>query len=157
MGAYEPGGSPASGSVCTRSDSSNDCNDSGSSCIRAAAATPLSLPAAAAGVVAADKWVWMSVNNGKSRCGRAKTSARTNEWRKRRAHTMPDNGGIGSTGWMKWQWQQLHPHHPLQPLPRSPTPFIILLFIIYLLSKYEQVRAAAAISWYLLPTIHYTQ
>ena len=58
MGAYEPGGSPASRSTCTRSDSSNNCNDSGSSCIRAAAAavaTPLSLPTAAAGVVAADK------------------------------------------------------------------------------------------------------
>ena len=47
------------------------------------------------------------------------------------------------------------PTPPSATTPPLPNP--LYYFIIYLLSKYERVRAAAAISWYLPPTIHYTQ
>jgi hypothetical protein len=67
------------------SGSSNDCNDSGSGCIRAAtaaAAATLSLPAAAIDKQA-HKLVGMRATKGKSGCGQAKMSVRTNERREK--------------------------------------------------------------------------
>ena len=98
----------------------------------AAAATTLSLPAVAAGVAAVDKRAQMRANNGKSGHGQVKTSVRTNELRERWAHTMPDNSGIGSTGWTKQQWQQLRPHHPVVNIPiYSPFSYLIKSLLLF--------------------------
>ena len=107
---------PASGSTCTHSSSSNNCNDSGGSCIRvamaaAAAAATLSLPAVAVDKQA-HKQAGMRVTKGKSGCGWVKMSVRTNEQREKGGHALHRGWAYMQHQWGLQQWQWQHHHMP---------------------------------------------